>query len=510
MTDQHADLTDDELHVPKGVSPTPCDVPWNTVNSYLIRRTDSVGAFFDVFEIDTTEKAEKVVLDNVDSVSLNVAQAVNGTDVTGTYTVVASDYVLRCDTSGGTAFGITLPGAEVLAGRVLIFTDTGGNCTAKNVTINRAGSDTIDGATSVSITTDDGGIAIYSDGFDWFTLWNQGAGSATVSGTAADNEIARWHLASGALQGSEITVSDAGVMKIGSVGYVTLPEISAPGTPAAGTVALYTKTDGVIYIKDDAGTETSLAGGGGGGGLQLWDVDTDDDLTDGLLNFWHLGTRPTTGDHRHGARGVPLLKEESSGIQPNNALETPRGGFAFQNTGSGYYRDSTVPGATYWPANVGGDAYTKLTLSGWFYFDEIAAEYGLLAYYQNYAARACWRLYYDSGSGYITWQVSPDGNAETEIASAQTIAIDTWYHVAAWYDGTNIGISVNDETDVTTAYSSGLFRSSSTRFTVGAYSIGVDNLKGYCADVGIWLTDKSAQNRADLYNSGSGNAYHGR
>jgi Repeat of unknown function (DUF5907) len=40
--------------------------------------------------------------------------------------------------------------------------------------------------------------------------------------------------------------------------YALLSEITAPATPASGKVALYTKTDGKIYIKDDAGTETDL------------------------------------------------------------------------------------------------------------------------------------------------------------------------------------------------------------------------------------------------------------
>ncbi len=38
---------------------------------------------------------------------------------------------------------------------------------------------------------------------------------------------------------------------------------SAPGTPASGNVALYAKADGLLYSKDDAGTETVVTGGGG-------------------------------------------------------------------------------------------------------------------------------------------------------------------------------------------------------------------------------------------------------
>lgn len=39
-------------------------------------------------------------------------------------------------------------------------------------------------------------------------------------------------------------------------------EVAAPATPAAATVRLYAKADGLLYSKDDAGTETQLGGGG--------------------------------------------------------------------------------------------------------------------------------------------------------------------------------------------------------------------------------------------------------
>lgn len=48
-------------------------------------------------------------------------------------------------------------------------------------------------------------------------------------------------------------------------GPVVLTEAAAPSTPASGTVALYAKTGGKIYKKDDAGSESELGAGGGGG-----------------------------------------------------------------------------------------------------------------------------------------------------------------------------------------------------------------------------------------------------
>ena len=46
-------------------------------------------------------------------------------------------------------------------------------------------------------------------------------------------------------------------------------EGAAPATPSAGTVIQYAKADGLLYSKDDAGTETLVSGGAGGGGGAL-------------------------------------------------------------------------------------------------------------------------------------------------------------------------------------------------------------------------------------------------
>lgn len=44
--------------------------------------------------------------------------------------------------------------------------------------------------------------------------------------------------------------------------HLEFAEAAAPGTPASGIVRIYAKTDGNLYQKDDAGTETSLASAG--------------------------------------------------------------------------------------------------------------------------------------------------------------------------------------------------------------------------------------------------------
>jgi hypothetical protein len=84
-----------------------------------------------------------------------------------------------------------------------------------------------------------------------------GIGDVVGPASATDNALARFDSTTGKLiQNSTVTLDDTGA--------ITVPEMAAPATPAAGKVAVYAKSDGKLYIKDDAGTETDLAGGGGG------------------------------------------------------------------------------------------------------------------------------------------------------------------------------------------------------------------------------------------------------
>lgn len=58
-------------------------------------------------------------------------------------------------------------------------------------------------------------------------------------------------------------------------GYAEFAEESAPGSASSGFVRLYAKSDGLLYSKDDAGTETQVSGGGGGSAL-VCDVEVAD------------------------------------------------------------------------------------------------------------------------------------------------------------------------------------------------------------------------------------------
>ena len=66
----------------------------------------------------------------------------------------------------GTAVTVTLPSAVTNA--AIVFKDSTGTAATNNVTINRADSATIDGATSQAISSNYGSMKLISAGTNWF------------------------------------------------------------------------------------------------------------------------------------------------------------------------------------------------------------------------------------------------------------------------------------------------------------------------------------------------------
>ena len=91
-----------------------------------------------------------------------------GAKTAGAYSQGASDYYIGCNSAGGDVT-ITLQGAAAAgAGRVLVIKDEYGMCTGSNtIVVNRAGSDTIDGAASQEINNGYGSLTLLSTGAGW-------------------------------------------------------------------------------------------------------------------------------------------------------------------------------------------------------------------------------------------------------------------------------------------------------------------------------------------------------
>lgn len=90
----------------------------------------------------------------------------------GNYTILITDPAYIAITSTAAARTITLPAASAVpAGKTFIVKDESGGAGTNNITVQRAGSDTIDGATTKVVNTNYGSVRLYSDGVSkWFTV----------------------------------------------------------------------------------------------------------------------------------------------------------------------------------------------------------------------------------------------------------------------------------------------------------------------------------------------------
>lgn len=85
------------------------------------------------------------------------------------YSVSVQDYLIGI-TDLGYAVSIGLPKPLLVGqGKTYIVKDEAGGATTTAITIRSAGEETIDGASSATITTDYGSKEFYSDGANWFT-----------------------------------------------------------------------------------------------------------------------------------------------------------------------------------------------------------------------------------------------------------------------------------------------------------------------------------------------------
>lgn len=134
-------------------------------------------------------------------------------------------------------------------------------------------------------------------------------------------------------------------------------EVAAPATPSAGQAVIYVKTDGKIYLKDDAGTETDLTASGGAAPTYSAYTPT---LTAASVN-------PTLGT---GGSAAGRYAQTGKIV---NAAGTITFGSSGTNAGSGEYRIA-LPVTQ--PASIGSNVLGTVIL-----FDSSATRfYGATAY----------------------------------------------------------------------------------------------------------------------------------
>jgi len=157
---------------------------------------------------------------------------------------------------------ITLPAANaVQTGRYYIFTDTTGGAASNNITISRAGSDTIEGGTSWVIDRNYGSARFISDGANKWTVITEHDASTTAKGSIKLAGDLGGTAAAPTVVGLTGT---AGVVAFGaSVASPSITQTVASGT--GSNMSIQAQSAG--GAANDGGTLTLQSGTGSGSGL---------------------------------------------------------------------------------------------------------------------------------------------------------------------------------------------------------------------------------------------------
>lgn len=178
-----------------------------------------------------------------------------GTPVTNAmspYTVLSSDIVLMCATSGG-AISVVLPTAGSSANRVVQVLDASGSASTNNITVSVSGGGTINGAATNVINSAYGSVTFISTGGVWIATASTGGGGGGGGGYATGvRQVAYATLGTGT-SGSALFPWDNTIPQI-TEGFEIL---TCSITPQSSTSLLY--VDAICFCEPAASSSNSIA-----------------------------------------------------------------------------------------------------------------------------------------------------------------------------------------------------------------------------------------------------------
>jgi hypothetical protein len=112
-------------------------------------------------DLDQARQAPSGTLDFANTTS----QTASGTN--GSYTTSSERYIFVDTATNSTAFTVTLASADAEKGRTIEVKDSGGGAGSNNITINTEGTETIDGQSNVTISSNFGAKTLVWNGNGW-------------------------------------------------------------------------------------------------------------------------------------------------------------------------------------------------------------------------------------------------------------------------------------------------------------------------------------------------------
>ena len=216
-----------------------------------------------------------------------------------------------------------------------------------------------------------------------------------------------------------------------------------------------------------------------------------DSLKDDLVSWWSLDETIGTRDDSHGS---------------NNLVDHNTVGYTTGKQGNA--SAFTAANSEYLDIADNADLSlngTDFTVAGWVNLSSKSNYRDIIVKGYTTSSNREYALIYDHTIDRFGFYVSPNGTTSYNV-NANTFgspSTGTWYFVVAWYDGSNLYISVNNGVADSITYSSGVYDGTQP-FGLG-YNYYHD---GSMDEVAVYKRVLTAEERSWLYNAGSGRSYH--
>lgn len=262
---------------------------------------------------------------SVIAASDGIARAFSRTAVASNTIISAAATTSYYDVDTTTGVTFTLPAANaVTAGRFYEFKDTTGNASANNITINRAGADTIDGATSVVVDVNYAGRRLISDGT-----------SKWASSYIFPNKVQTAVIQDAAVTTAKIADSNVTTAKIAD-GSVTQAKRAALGQQISASSGFFSTTSGSFVDATNLSVTITTTG-------RLVFVGL---IPDGAVSDSYIGIDRTTAATAVSGR-YNILRDSTSIMQTGIRLEGASGNLEVYFPPGNLYTIDVVAAGTY-------------------------------------------------------------------------------------------------------------------------------------------------------------------
>jgi len=156
--------------------------------------------------------------------------------------------------------------------------------------------------------------------------------------------------------------------------------------------------------------------------------------------------------------------------------------------------------------DVGDDVLqsNQVSISAWIY--PTVGEDGFTIISNNYSTTHGYRLYCGGSGGGVAATIIDGAGHSTTIDSypTNTLTANTWHHIVLVVDGTNATIYINTTQWTTGSFAYNIGYGTGSSVTVGANYDNNGSFGGRIDEIGIWSRALTSDERAELYNAGSG------